>query len=193
MLKIVTNFYTYFWILTSLILLFYYYKRKELIFLWLKRLIIFWPIITFAQLVTTNLVIYFSWRNNRFLRHLLPPESNYLFESIKNYDFSSYFATLIISFFIGATLLIVAKKSQEKFLKYSEVDLIFLGCLIVSWSNIIVFIFSSFIFNFLAYLVLLATRKIKSSDIIFVAPYVLLAIIFTLLIGYKLSYLTGLY
>lgn len=192
-MKILTQMYNYFWIFATIILFFIYLKNKYLKKIFIANLIIFWPIISFIQVLTINILIYISWKNDRFFRHLLPPESNYLFENYWQYDFMSYLTTIIISVLIGYALLLVSKKSQEKYLKTEEVLLIFLGCLIVGWSNIIVFVFSIFIFNLLGYLLLLAIKKIKNGDILYPTPYILLAIIFTLLYGYKLSYMTGLY
>lgn len=193
MSNILLKFYEFFWVIICLVVFYYYIKNKFIKQNLLYKLIILWPVITFVQLLIINLLLYFSWKNNQLLRHLLPPESNYLFDNFWQYDFMGYLTTIIISTLLGSALLLAAKKSPKRYLKNEEVLLVFLGCLIVSWSNIIVFIFCLFIFNLLGYLFLLVMKKLKNGDMLYPTPFILLAIIFTLLYGYKLSYLTGLY
>jgi len=193
MKNIAFNLYAYFWIVISLLLMAIYYQKKIISRELIKKVIIFWPISAFSQLAINNLIFYFTWKNDRFLRHLLPPESNYLFTNIKIYVFSGYLMTIIIAALVGLIFIIIAKKYQERHLKINEAFLIFFGCLVVGWSNVIVFVLSIFIFAVLGYLILLSIRKIKPEEVLPIATFIFLAIIFTLAWGYNLSYLTKLY
>ena len=179
------------WLLVLIFLLYKFYKKK-IDYLVIKKIIILWVILTFIKLALSKTILFFQWQKDALSKFALPPYSDYFLETIKG-DLIYYYETILISFLICLVLFFIAKKNEERFFDYYDIGLVFLGGLIVGWSNLIVFLAGIFIFTIIGYFFLLIIKKLKIGEPLAITTFILLAIIFTLVWGYKLSYLTGLY
>lgn len=182
----------YIWVIICVFFLYLYFKKKKINYQIFKIVALLWIVITFVNLFLNKLFLFFEFKKDPVFKYFLPPYSDYIFVSIKR-DLVDIFTTIFISLIISLAFFLIAKRSQQKVLDYYDVGLIFLGGLIVGWSNIVVYLASIFILTTIGYLGLLIFRKIKSSERIKITPFIILAIIFTLVIGYKISAVLKLY
>lgn len=189
------NLYNYlFSILWSIIFafLFYLYLKDKIDYKIIKNLLIIWLITIFTKIIINKTILFFQLKNHSVYKYLLPPHSDAFFTFIKR-DLIYYYSTIIIAFFICLVLYFIAKKTEESFIDYLDIGLIFLGCLVVGWSNLIVYFLAIFVWTIIGFLGLIIIKKIKTNEPLAITPFIILATIFTLVIGYKLSFLTGLY
>jgi uncharacterized membrane protein len=123
---------------------------------------------------------------------MLPPHSDYIFRGIKD-SIIYYIITIIVSAVTSLFFYFFLKRNTKKEDNNNYLILVFWGGLLVGWLNMIIYCLSILVFAILGYLGLLMTKKIKYGTSTDMTPYIILAIIFTLVIGNKISVLIGFY
>ena len=136
-------------------------------------------------------LLYQGWAGSAVFSYLLPPQSNYFYLVV--------FRTLLfhlISIALGIILYylikLIVKLAKAGFIELFEIKLLALGAVLAGWSNLIVY-FAAISAMMLGASVFINLFKSGRGQRVQLAPYVLLALIFTLLIGYKFSAYFGLY
>jgi len=199
--------YLLFHLFFSALWLWYFYrwlhkKNIESIFKasWLSYLII--VIITVSG---GGWFLYHSWSASQMYAYLLPPHSNYFYLVIFRtvlFHLISLAAGLVLYYLLK----FVARLAKATFVELKEIRLLALGAVLAGWDNVMVF-FTTVLAgwnNVMVYLTTTAALMLLTSVFINLfksgrgqrlrlAPYVFLALIFTLLIGYRLTFYLGVY
>lgn len=118
---------------------FLYFKRENFsVGLWFKKLII--VVIGFRILYAALLTIsqYYVWTQNQFTKILVDTPGYFSF-----YSYGRFWLSAIVSIaagFLFYLVLLSLKKHNERFFDIGEVELGFLGALIVGWPDFVIFV-----------------------------------------------------
>ena len=185
--------YLLFHLFFSALWLWYFYrwlhkKNIESIFKasWLSYLII--VIITVSG---GGWFLYHSWSASQMYAYLLPPHSNYFYLVIFRtvlFHLISLAAGLVLYYLLK----FVARLAKATFVELKEIRLLALGAVLAGWNNVMVYLTTAAALMLLTS-VFINLFKSGRGQRLRLAPYVFLALIFTLLIGYRLTFYLGVY
>ena len=185
--------YLLFHLFFSALWLWYFYrwlhkKNIESIFKasWLSYLII--VIITVSG---GGWFLYHSWSASEMYAYLLPPHSNYFYLVIFRtvlFHLISLAAGLVLYYLLK----FVARLAKATFVELKEIRLLALGAVLAGWNNVMVYLTTTAALMLLTS-VFINLFKSGRGQRLRLAPYVFLALIFTLLIGYRLTFYLGVY
>ncbi|HAH04006.1 TPA: hypothetical protein DCL28_00405 [Candidatus Komeilibacteria bacterium] len=185
--------YLLFHLFFSALWLWYFYrwlhkKNIESIFKasWLSYLII--VIITVSG---GGWFLYHSWSASQMYAYLLPPHSNYFYLVIFRtvlFHLISLAAGLVLYYLLK----FVARLAKATFVELKEIRLLALGAVLAGWNNVMVYLTTTAALMLLTS-VFINLFKSGRGQRLRLAPYVFLALIFTLLIGYRLTFYLGVY
>ena len=185
--------YLLFHLFFSALWLWYFYrwlhkKNIESIFKasWLSYLII--VIITVSG---GGWFLYHSWSASQMYAYLLPPHSNYFYLVIFRtvlFHLISLAAGLVLYYLLK----FVARLAKATFVELKEIRLLALGAVLAGWNNVMVYLTTTAALMLLTS-VFINLFKSGRGQRLRLAPYVFLALIITLLLGYKLTFYLGVY
>ena len=135
--------------------------------------------------------LYHSWSANEMYAYLLPPHSNYFYLVIFRtvlFHLISLAAGLVLYYLLK----FVARLAKATFVELKEIRLLALGAVLAGWNNVMVYLTTAAALMLLTS-VFINLFKSGRGQRLRLAPYVFLALIFTLLIGYRLTFYLGVY
>ena len=135
--------------------------------------------------------LYHSWSASQMYAYLLPPHSNYFYLVIFRtvlFHLISLAAGLVLYYLLK----FVARLAKATFVELKEIRLLALGAVLAGWNNVMVYLTTAAALMLLTS-VFINLFKSGRGQRLRLAPYVFLALIFTLLIGYRLTFYLGVY
>ena len=135
--------------------------------------------------------LYHSWSASQMYAYLLPPHSNYFYLVIFRtvlFHLISLAAGLVLYYLLK----FVARLAKATFVELKEIRLLALGAVLAGWNNLMVYLTTAAALMLLTS-VFINLFKSGRGQRLRLAPYVFLALIFTLLIGYRLTFYLGVY
>ncbi|KKT01075.1 MAG: hypothetical protein UV78_C0070G0002 [Parcubacteria group bacterium GW2011_GWA2_43_17] len=135
--------------------------------------------------------LYHSWSASQMYAYLLPPHSNYFYLVIFRtvlFHLISLAAGLVLYYLLK----FVARLAKATFVELKEIRLLALGAVLAGWNNVMVYLTTTAALMLLTS-VFINLFKSGRGQRLRLAPYVFLALIFTLLIGYRLTFYLGVY
>ena len=135
--------------------------------------------------------LYHSWSASQMYAYLLPPHSNYFYLVIFRtvlFHLISLAAGLVLYYLLK----FVARLAKATFVELKEIRLLALGAVLAGWNNVMVYLTTAAALMLLTS-VFINLFKSGRGQRLRLAPYVFLALIITLLLGYKLTFYLGVY
>ncbi|HBR13300.1 MAG TPA: hypothetical protein DD697_01185 [Candidatus Komeilibacteria bacterium] len=135
--------------------------------------------------------LYHSWSASQMYAYLLPPHSNYFYLVIFRtvlFHLISLAAGLVLYYLLK----FVARLAKATFVELKEIRLLALGAVLAGWNNVMVYLTTTAALMLLTS-VFINLFKSGRGQRLRLAPYVFLALIITLLLGYKLTFYLGVY
>lgn len=129
-------------ILTILILLFWFFKKTILNIRILKKLIIFFVVLLIVFAFLNTIFTFYLWSKNPLSKNLLPPKTPLSY--FLRYSFEHYFFKPIVNIFFAFLffkgMIKLNQKYENTFFYEEEPYLAFLGILITSWPNCLIYL-----------------------------------------------------
>lgn len=138
-----------------------------------------------------SFLLYRQWSSNSIYSYLLPPHSYYFYIVIIR-TLAFHLVGVAVGFALYFILKLIVRLAKAFFIDPKEIKLLAIGAVLVGWNNVVFYVCLTAILMLLSS-VFFNLFKVGRGKRVVLLPYVFLSLMITLLIGYKVSLLFGIY